>query len=476
MAVQDILSNAPFGGQYLLGDDNYNEQQTNALGQNTGPTPTAAGMPAVDPDNDLRTPLDHKQDRIQANFDTLPAQDTEGKIIGNDGYVFQTVPDTRKDTMITGLIAFGMSYLANGNTGQALQHAGQATAEHDAVIKRQGLIPSLVKKGYASVDIQKYVDSGNPGDLVVNKGKYTPLGDGIHIVNTSTGDTKEVGTPAPQKLTYQDLGNRKVALDQYGNEVRSYDKGETPEQQSKDDLKVAGSTSDVFNSMPKSKAGSNPQLTALNKKYNQPIQAYHDATQVINEMDEAKGGSPEERNQATIAAGDRLVRTLLGGNATLTPEHIQEMTGSPVKADQWKNYLAVQAGKGNPDQALDFIKGIASAAREGYRSRIRSMITSDRDNMKRYNEGDPHKTTGDIMTVAGISPDMFMNEQEQDIYSTSGKWTKTGGLRSHKAATQPQQVQIPAAAVAQLKADPSSAAHFDEAFGKGAAAQILGSN
>lgn len=479
MAVQDIMNNSPFGQQFMLGDSSFDEQQTNTLGQNLGPTPTQNGLPAVDPQNDLRTPLDHKQDLRQANFDTLAAQDTEGKIIGNDGYVFKSAPDTRNSQLQTGLIAFGMSILAGESDGQALMRSGQATAAHAAMIRRQDLIPSLVKKGYASADIQKYVESGNPSDLIVNKGKYVPLGDGIHIVNTLTSDVQKVGTPQ-QKLTYQDLGDKKVALDEQGHVVQTYDKGETPEQQSKDDFKVAGAIDDsqVFNTMPKSKAGSNPQLTALGKRYAQPVQAIHDSEQVINEMEEARGGTPEERNQATIAAGDRLVRTLLGGNATLTPEHIQEMTGSPVKADQWKNYLAVQAGKGNPDQAMDFIKGIATAARNGYRSRLRSMVTSDRDNMKRYNNGDPHKTTGDIMTVAGISPDMFMNEQEQDAFATSGKWTKTGGLRSHKAANQPQQVQIPQSHVSLLLQDPSpeAIAEFDELHGKGAAQQVLNKN
>jgi len=237
MAVQDILNNSLFGSQYLLGDDSYSEQQTDALGNSLSPTPTQAGIPAVDPQNDLRTPIDHKQDRIKANFDTLPAQNTEGKIIGNDGYVFDVAPKGRDSQLRTGLIAFGMSFLAGENEGQSLMRAGQATFAQSQMIKRGELIPSLVKKGYASVDIQKYYETGNPGDLIVNKGKYTPLGDGIHIINQNTGDVKEVGTPQ-QKLSYHDFGDRVAALDSSGNEVRSYSKGETPEQQSKDDINL----------------------------------------------------------------------------------------------------------------------------------------------------------------------------------------------------------------------------------------------
>ena len=215
MAVQDILNNSLFGSQYLLGDDSYNEQQTNALGQPTGPTPTASGMPAVDPQNDLRNPFDHKQDRIQANFDTQAAQDTEGKHIGKDGYVFDTAPDTRKSQLQTGLIAFGMSFLAGENEWQSLMRAGQATAAHAAMIKRGELIPDLIKKGYASVDIQKYYETGNPSDLITNKGKVIPFGDGVHTINTSTGIMEAVGTPQ-QKLTQVDLGDRVAMIDSSG--------------------------------------------------------------------------------------------------------------------------------------------------------------------------------------------------------------------------------------------------------------------
>lgn len=237
MAIQDILNNSQFGSQYLLGDDTYSEQQTDALGNNLSPTPTQGGIPTVDPQNDLRSPLDYKQDRIQANFDTLAAQDTEGKHVGRDGFVFDTASETRKSQLQTGLIAFGMSFLAGENTGQSLMRAGQATYAHSQMIKRGELIPDLIKKGYASVDIQKYYETGNPGDLIVNKGKTTPLGDGVHTVNTLTGEIQTIGTPT-EKLTKVDLGDRIAFVNPQGQEVHSMDKGETPDQQSKDDFNV----------------------------------------------------------------------------------------------------------------------------------------------------------------------------------------------------------------------------------------------
>ncbi|END3518143.1 hypothetical protein ABFK60_001225 [Escherichia coli O13/129/135:H4] len=366
MAVQDILNNSLFGQQYLLGDDSYNDQQTNALGQSTGPTPTQNGLPAVDPQNDLRTPLDNKQDLRQANFDTLDAQDTEGKTIGNDGFVFNTAPDTRKSQLQTGLIAFGMSMLAGENDGQALMRAGQATAAHSAMIRRQDLIPSLVKKGYASVDIQKYVESGNPSDLIVNKGKTRPLGDGIHTINDLTGEVQAVGTPQ-QKLSYHDLGDRVVALDAQGREVQSFDKGAKPSDS--DDFSVSGATPGfsknaegdlIVTSVKAGKsstrtatpeevksynaqhpaAGKQPEETQMFKQYSDDVafitaQPRENLEPVIGWLNMA----PEKAQDFLTRANPQQrevynrLRSIQGFNTAIGAKRFQTQYGTPVKSD-----------------------------------------------------------------------------------------------------------------------------------------------
>lgn len=192
MAVQDIFDQSFYGSQYMLGDDDSNTSQTNVLGQNLSPTPTASGLPAIDPDHDDRTDLDYKRDLRQANQDTLSAHNTEGKTVSQDGsFIYNTAPDDRKSQLITGIIAYGQSFLAGENPGVSLARAGQAVDSHIATINRQKLIPELEKKGYQPVDIQRYIETGDTTDLITNKGKYVPLADGVAI-NNLTGDIKTI--------------------------------------------------------------------------------------------------------------------------------------------------------------------------------------------------------------------------------------------------------------------------------------------
>ncbi|ECB2408842.1 hypothetical protein EVI96_17635 [Salmonella enterica subsp. enterica serovar Kisangani] len=209
--MQDILNNSPYGSQYMLGDDRYNPTQSNVLGQPLSPTPTAAGLPAVDPVHDTRTPQDIKQQATQANLDTLAAQDTKDKIVNpSTGYIFNTAPTDRKNQLITGILAYGTSYLAGENEGVALSRAGQAVNSQIAMNKRQALIPGLIQKGYADVDIQKYLETGDPKDLLTNKGKVNIVGD--RSVNELTGETKDLGM-TPQQQADQQLSQAKISED-----------------------------------------------------------------------------------------------------------------------------------------------------------------------------------------------------------------------------------------------------------------------
>ena len=140
MAVQDIFDQSLYGSQYMLGDDDSNTSQTNVLGQNLSPTPTASGLPAIDQNHDDRTDLDYKRDLRQANRDTLAAQNTEGKTVSQDGsFIYNTAPDDRKSQLITGILAYGQSYLAGENPGVSLYRSGLAVDAHIATINRQKL-------------------------------------------------------------------------------------------------------------------------------------------------------------------------------------------------------------------------------------------------------------------------------------------------------------------------------------------------
>lgn len=208
--MQDILSNSVYGSQYMLGDDKYNPTQSNVLGQNLAPTPTDKGLPAVDPLHDTRTPQDLKQQAPQANLDTLAAHDTKGKIVSPNGYIFNTAPVDRGSQLTTGILAYGISMLSGGNDGENLQQAGAAMNAQISLKKRQELIPSLIQKGYADVDIQRYLETGDPKDLLTNKGKINIVGD--RSVNELTGETKDLGM-TPQQQADQQLSQAKIAED-----------------------------------------------------------------------------------------------------------------------------------------------------------------------------------------------------------------------------------------------------------------------
>ncbi|EGN4266593.1 hypothetical protein IHZ75_004395 [Salmonella enterica] len=217
MAIQDIVNSSPYGTQYMFGESQYNPTQTNVLGQSLSPTPTAAGMPAVDPIHDSRTPQDVKQQAQQANLDTLSAHDTAGKVVNpSTGFIFNTAPTDRKSQLITGLIAYGTSYLAGQNEGQALANAGQAVNSQIAMNERQKLIPELVQKGYADVDIQKYLETGDTKDLLTNKGKINIVGD--RSVNELTGETKDLGM-TPQQQADNAISQAKISEDIRHNRV-----------------------------------------------------------------------------------------------------------------------------------------------------------------------------------------------------------------------------------------------------------------
>ncbi len=221
--MQDILNNSPYGSQYMLGDQRYNPTQSNVLGQNLSPTPTDSGLPAVDPTHDTRTPQDIKQQAYQANLDTLDAHNTEGKIVNPDtGYIYNTSKLSRDSELRTGIIAFGISMLHGNDDGESLYSAGQAVNAQIARDKRQALIPSLIQKKYADVDIQKYLDTGDNKDLLVNKGKENIVGD--RAINDLTGETRDLGMTPQQNADLQ-LTQAKIAEDVRHNRVSEGNEG-----------------------------------------------------------------------------------------------------------------------------------------------------------------------------------------------------------------------------------------------------------
>ncbi|HDG7833279.1 TPA: hypothetical protein PCJ90_001347 [Klebsiella quasipneumoniae] len=245
MADYDNL-NYGIGTHVLDTQSQYNDNQQNQLGQSLATTTPSGSIPASDPNNDLMTDFERKRAAQQAKIDTLPAHDTEGKYIFRDGTVMDKTPDTRKSVAISGALSFAAGYFSHmGNQDEAIaagtQNAGLTISAHEDRIKREALLPSLEAKTdsfgnplYNSVDMMKYVETGDSDDLTKNMGKWIPDGKGF-MHNTLTGQSRQIeGFPtASPKLTHIDLGNRDVFVDAQGNEVHSYEKGQSPDSAAK---------------------------------------------------------------------------------------------------------------------------------------------------------------------------------------------------------------------------------------------------
>lgn len=207
MAVQDILNNGAYNFKLPTQED-YQPDQFNAKGDSLSPTPTGAPI-SVDADNDQRNSQQFKRDALQAQQDTAAAYDTSNKIVGSTGYQYEKIDDTRAGQARSAAMAFAEGYLSHmGDQGAATAAgalgASQAVSNHSGALKRQSLIQDLESKGYNPIDIDKWIQTGDTKDLVVNKGSWTSDGNG-YMHNTLTGEIKQMpgyNQTKPQQLHY----------------------------------------------------------------------------------------------------------------------------------------------------------------------------------------------------------------------------------------------------------------------------------
>ncbi|WBM71925.1 hypothetical protein OH773_06705 [Buttiauxella sp. WJP83] len=244
MSVYDYFN---YGAGAQLGvQPDYNQQQFNTQGESLAPTPPANNVPvANDYSNDQRTAQDYKQQARQAQIDTMGAQNTDGKYVFKDGYMMDKTPDDRVSMGRNAAMAYMTNYLANmGDQNQAIaagaMGASNAVAQHDARLKREGMLSQLESTGrYNSLDMAKWAETGDTKDLIANQGTWTSDGNGF-MHNTLTGESKRIeGYQDQKKLTQVDTGDEIHFVNDAGETIKVLPKNMTPEQ--KAEMGVTGS-------------------------------------------------------------------------------------------------------------------------------------------------------------------------------------------------------------------------------------------
>ncbi|ELK9995654.1 hypothetical protein RWE39_004388 [Salmonella enterica] len=207
----------------LFDNDQYDPMKSNVLGQNLAPTAGYSDeLPAMDFDNDTRTPEDWKQGARQANIDAdpYPDADQDNYYVSQKGNKYQKVSNSRVDQMMAAVGAYLTTDLAEDNPGKAAMAAGQAVYTLEGKAKRFSQIDHLESTGrYADIDIDKWVETGDNADLTRNQGKWQNMGNGIEA-NTLTGETRQIaGWQPTQNIAAVNAGDQVVFYDRKTGQV-----------------------------------------------------------------------------------------------------------------------------------------------------------------------------------------------------------------------------------------------------------------
>ncbi|EEO8179066.1 hypothetical protein G7D34_003697 [Salmonella enterica] len=219
-------------GNFSLFDDSYDPTKSNVLGENLAPTAGYSNeLPALDFSNDTRTAQDWKEQARQANIDANPNPDIDDDSMytSTAGNRYKKVNNSRADQVLAAVGAFLSTDIATGNGGAAAQAAGKAVYNLEGQAKRFSQIDKLEATGrYNTIDIDKWIETGDNADLTRNAGKWQNMGNGMEA-NTLTGESRQIpGYQVQTKLRQVNLGDRVAFVDANGNEVKSIQRGAAP--------------------------------------------------------------------------------------------------------------------------------------------------------------------------------------------------------------------------------------------------------
>ncbi|HFW4592840.1 TPA: hypothetical protein ACIBRT_003763 [Salmonella enterica subsp. enterica serovar Aberdeen] len=215
---------------FSMFDDSYNPTQSNVLGENLTPTAGYSDqLPAMDFGNDTRTAQDWKDQARQVNIDANPNPDLDddNTFTSAKGNKYQSVTNTKVDQVMAAVGAFLATSQSTGDDGAAAMAAGKSVYNMEAKKKRFDQIDKLeATNRYQQVDIEKWLETGDNRDLLINAGKLQNVGGGM-MINDLTGEKIQVSQPQ-ERLKQVNLGDRVAFVDAQGNEVKSMAKGISP--------------------------------------------------------------------------------------------------------------------------------------------------------------------------------------------------------------------------------------------------------
>lgn len=478
MSVQDIINSG--GSQYTLGGTNYDPKQYNVNGQEVGQTPLSDGRTiSTDFNNDFNTDWDHKQNLVQATQHARGDQprDEENYIYGGiSNHPYEKVHNTRADQMETAFVNYMVAALnPNITAGQAVFNAGQALFNQQAVVRRQNNIDEMEAKGYNPQDIEKYIQTGKPEDLIATKGKEEYDAESGTIFNPLTGVVRSVGvSPAvQQKLDTNSmnaysqmqqnqantlLNARRIALETGRYNLAVQKQNGIPGV-------VTDATGNTFKNgvwqptkeQAQLQKAITTQWATQNKNQGIQLEASEEAYNMYGNAQLA-AKSPDGKFQGKTAvqwqkAGDeRNARGFAGGNASQTPEQIQHHAEQPGLLGRTWNTISQNTGYGPTGAQLEYNRGVAG-------SQLETAYQGMQDKaIEGYNK-----------LIAGGFPEA----EALKLVNSNMLGLKMKPLRPSDVGWNPLQ-NVPDAAINALKQNPKLRTDFDNKYGYGASQVALG--
>lgn len=191
-----------YNTQYDLipGLPHFDDKQYGSQDQPLYNTTPLGNQPTIDTENDQRTSYDYKSDYQQALRDTADPDDSDGYYVSGNGNKYENVDNTRKGQLRDGIVSYLATFFASGGDNQkAFISSYNAVNDLEYKAKRFARIDEYESKGYNSMDIQNYINDGDPKTLIASKGKWKI--DNGYMVNDLTGEYKELGLTASQQAT-----------------------------------------------------------------------------------------------------------------------------------------------------------------------------------------------------------------------------------------------------------------------------------